>query len=247
MKSKMIVLSMIVSLMLTACEHDYIVYDVHLKDGIYFMQGDSLNFQFGLNTKTDIPYRVVIGVMGKPSDQDRIYHLELDPEKTTAKEGVHFDFDKELIIKANGVRDTLNVIFHRYSDTLLTEQSFDICFRLSENELFRPVVTPVCKIEMSDKEIPEPRYWRYQMLFFGPYSQTLYLMLLDRYHGLAETMPGYYERMVSVMGENLEKLGGMPPQFSTIMKKYVMLPVYEYFQEHPDPKVNMPDPRDSMY
>ncbi len=247
MKIKMILPVFILSLMLAACEHDYLAYDTQLKDGIYFVEGDSVNFQFGLNTEKDVVYRLVIGVLGIPSEQNRTYRLELDPERTTAREGVHFDFDKEMIVKAGDVSDTINVVFHRYSDPLLTTQAFHIFFRLVENELFRPVVTPEFRFEMSDKEIPEPDNWRYTNRFFGPYSQGLYLRILGQYHALAETMPGYYERMKQQMGENLENLHGMPAQFSSIMYKYVLLPVWEYYQENPDPKVNMPDPRDYMY
>lgn len=247
MKTKILILGIMTSLFLMACNHDYLIYDEQLKEGIYFLQGDSLNFQFGLNTKTDVPFKLIVGIIGKPTDKDRTWHLELDMEKTTAREGIHFDFDKNLTIKAGTVSDTIQLIFHRYSDPLLTEQTFDVCFRLVEDECFRPVMTTTCKIEMSDKEIPELPYWKYSRSFFGPYSQTLYLALLEKYHALAETMPGYYERMVKEMGENLEKMFGMPSQYSMIMKKYVLLPVYEYFQEYPDPKVNMPDPRNSMY
>lgn len=229
-------------LICVSCERSYLAYDVFLKDGIYFASEDSLTYTFGLETRDTVPYSISVSMIGMPVDYDRSFVVELDKEGTDAIEGVNFDYKKTVTIKAGSVGDTLHVFLYRYLDEDLVKRPVKVIFRLIENEYFRPVMLTNVALNISDGEMLEPVWWKTVYFFFGPYSQRLYLKMLEQYHELKETNPSIYDMLVEEMGENLEKMWGMPAQFSLVFRKYILAPLYDYYQENPDDKVKLPNP-----
>ena len=129
---------------------------------------------------------------------------------------------------------------HRYLDPEITQHPFVIKMKLVENDDFRLVMGNECKLEFSDTELPRPRWWSER--HFGPYSQMLMMDIYNYYWDLETTHPLLFERIVEEYGRNLEKAYSFPYQQEIAFIKYVITPAYEYYQAHPHPKVDIPDP-----
>lgn len=241
MKMKLLILCLPL-LFCFCCSRNYLDYDSTLKDGIYFASNDSLAYTFGLETRDTVPYPILVSVMGMPSDYDRTFTVELNEEGTDAKEGINFDYVKTFSIKKGSVGDTLHVFLYRYLDEELVKRPVKVEFRLLENEYFRPVMLTGVSLNISDGEMPEPKWWATVYFYLGPYSQRLYLKILEQYHELKVTNPSIYDLLVASLGENLEKMWGLPPKFTLIFRKYVLAPVYDYYQENPNDNVKLPNP-----
>lgn len=224
---------------LYSCSTDYMAYDVELKDGIYFAS-DSLNYQFGMQKGEDFAYDMTVRVLGTPKNHDRVFGVELVADETTAKEGLHYELSKSFIIPANKIIGKISFVLHRYLDPEITQHPFVIKMKLVENDDFRLVMGNECKLEFSDTELPRPRWWSER--HFGPYSQMLMMDIYNYYWDLETTHPLLFERIVEEYGRNLEKAYSFPYQQEIAFIKYVITPAYEYYQEHPHPKVDLPDP-----
>ncbi|MDE5610475.1 MAG: DUF4843 domain-containing protein [Odoribacter sp.] len=229
-----------------ACHPSYLAYDEDLKDGIYFAS-DSVGFQFGMNKGEDIDRDIYVRVLGMPKAYDRTFEVEFVPEETTAKRELHFDQTAALVVPANEVLGKISFVLHRYLDPELTKEPVVIKMRLKENEHFRVLMTGECKFEFSDTELPQPVWW--QDRYLGPYSQLLMIDILNSYWDLEETRPLLYERFEEMYGRNLlgsneggSQAPGFPYQQQVVFLKYVITPVYEYYQEHPHEGIDIPDP-----
>ena len=233
------VIVLIYMISLCSCNTDYMAYNVKLKDGIYFTS-DSLNYQFGMQKGEDFAYDVTVKVLGTPKNNDRQFEMKLIPEETTAREGLHYELIQSFIIPANEVTGKISFVLHRYLDPEITKQPFTIKMELVENEEFRLVMEDECKLEFSDTELPRPRWWSER--HFGPYSQMLMMDIYNYYWDLETTHPLWFERIVGEYGRNLEKAFSFPYQQEIAFIKYIITPAYKYYQEHPHPRVNIPDP-----
>lgn len=228
---------------LSSCHTDYMDYDVKMKDGIYFTS-DSVNYQFGMQVGEDFKYAIAVRMLGTPKEYDRKFGVELVKEETTAKEGLHYELIDTFVIPANTVIGNVSFILHRYLDPEITKKTFTIKMRLLENESFRVVMGKECKLEFSDTELPRPRWW--SDYHFGPYSQMLMMDIMNNYWALETTRPLLFERIASEYGRNLEKAWSFPYQQEIAFIKYIITPAYEYYKEHPHPKVDIPDPSTLM-
>lgn len=224
---------------ISSCSTDYMAYDVGLKDGIYFIT-DSVNYQFGMKVGEDFNYAIAVRLLGTPKHYDRKFGIELLEEETTAKEGLHYKLIDTFVIPADMVIGKVSFILHRYLDPEITKRAFVVKMRLVENENFRLVMNDECKLEFSDTELPRPRWWSER--HFGPYSQMLRMDILNNYWALEETHPLLFERIAAEYGRNLERAYSFPYQQEIAFIKYIITPAYEYYKEHPHPKVDIPEP-----
>lgn len=88
-------------------------FDVENQKRVYF---DSTTFSFGLK-QDDVLFdtlKVVVELMGNPSEVDRKYNVEVIADSSTAVEGIHYKpFSREQIFKAKKIRDTLRIVIIR--------------------------------------------------------------------------------------------------------------------------------------
>ena len=150
------------------------------------------------------------------------------------------ELSKSFIIPAYEIIGKISFVLHRYLDPEITQHPFVIKMKLVENDDFRLVMGNECKLEFSDTELPRPRWWSDK--HFGPYSQMLMMDIYNYYWDLETTHPLLFERIVVEYGRNLEKAYSFPYQQEIAFIKYVITPAYEYYQAHPHPKVDIPDP-----
>lgn len=66
--------------------------------------------------------------------------------------------------------------------------------------------------------------------------------ILNNYWALEETHPLLFERIAAEYGRNLERAYSFPYQQEIAFIKYIITPAYEYYKEHPHPKVDIPEP-----
>lgn len=144
----------------------------------------------GLNTY------LTIRTMGAPVDYDRPYKLVLDPEETTAVEGVDFSFEgHEFCIKAGESTDRITVKLIRHAGLL--QRTVRIYFRLEPNEHFD---MPISEYKNSASwnqdgdmlptdhffiEFGEnyacPNYWNsFGKSYFGDWTVTKYLLVNEQ-------------------------------------------------------------------
>lgn len=237
------ILMLISMIGISSCDTDYMDYDVNLKDGVYFTT-DSVNYQFGMRVGEDFKHAIAVRILGTPKDYDRKFGIELVEEETTAKTGLHYELIDTFVIPANMVVGKVSFILHRYLDPEITKKTFTVKMRLVENENFRLVMGNECKFEFSDTELPRPRWWSER--HFGPYSQMLMMDILNNYWALELTHPLLFDRIVATYGRNLERAYSFPYQQEIAFIKYIIAPAYEYYKEHPHPKLEIPDPSTLM-
>ena len=125
-----------------SCDQD-IDYPYEGKDRIYFQcftfnsytrirtYRDSLTFSFGLihdSIRIDTA-KIVMEYTGRSSDVERIYHVNVVKDSSTAIEGVHYQtIDKEQVFRPNALRDTLRIVIYR--DNMNSRFKEKECYRL---------------------------------------------------------------------------------------------------------------------
>ena len=106
MKNKYIILLNLLFLFLGwACSNDAIVYNPDQKRNIYFFKDagkynsgvvpDTVEFSFAALEETEYQYDIPVKFIGMPVEKDVECEVEVVADSTTAKQGKHFEIEKE--------------------------------------------------------------------------------------------------------------------------------------------------------
>lgn len=199
----------IAALAMTSCDHDELelysglpgaVYiqmvnttDIYGNPTSYRQSAGELSFS---NSSPSITYAYVsftVRLAGEVKDYDRRYGIRVDPEKTTAIEGVDYDLsENEFSIKAGKGSDVVRVKILR-NERMLT-QTLTLAFQLEANENFTLDIdhyrnssswnvpgddfdATIFSMSFSEK-YTAPSFWsRYQSLYFGDFTAKKFAML----------------------------------------------------------------------
>lgn len=233
----------------SACSHDYLRYDIDQKDGIYWiLSGDSLVYGFSSTYLQDsTSLNLLVYVMGLPSDHDRKVNVELIDSLTTGEENIHYFLGKEAIVKAGEVTTYLPLTLYRNRDSEMALKQVVIGFRLRESEDFRLVpglggYSPY-RIILRLQKIGRPVWWN--NTYLGDFSEELYKAFMNQYASLETTNPTIYDTLVRYAGWDLSGWNAMYiwQNYEYVMVKYVVHPLYDYYQKNPHPDVNIPMPK----
>lgn len=163
------------SLAIFSCDQD-IDAAFERKDGLHFkhftvdyngkrIYKDSTVYSFGLKNDTILidTLKMVIELVGKPSDVDRKYLVEIMNDSTTAVEGVHYKhFEKEQIFRAKKRVDTLRIpiIREKLNKDYLNPKNERLDLKIIENDDFTTGITRGvrAKVVMNDCMV-EPIWW----------------------------------------------------------------------------------------
>ena len=252
------------ALMLAAScdDENYLLFDTSYH-GLYF-QSDTLSYSFGVTPVETLQYVYPIPVMvlGTPRDEDLPIGYEIIADTTTATEGVQFNFG-DAYIPADSVNGYINVIILRDGlegtyDTGYTR--YELGIRLVENDWFVPTLSSDDQmiILKFDNSIDIPWYDAYGNKvwlteYLGEWHPFKLIKMVEYFHALADILPETYADMVELYGENLEDIPyGNPYEYRSIFRKYIYLPMYEYFNDpdnydyiislYPDFPFDMPYP-----
>lgn len=236
---------LIIAILVSCSETDYPTFDTTISD-IYFLK-DSSHYSFGLNppSVSEKTINLPVRIMGEKWETPREFRIEMITEKTTAKANNHYSIPEKLVIDADSVNGVIPVRLYR--NNLGNEQIWKVAFRLIPNENFTPAN------EIGDQKgiestltftgiITKPDWgldwqgnpvWMQSQL--GDWHPTKWLMFITFYHEIADKSPATYKNMVEEFGEEFEnyKGWGFYPYEYTV-KHYILIPLYTYFQEHPE-------------
>lgn len=234
------------ALLLGACSRDYLEYDTNLKDGIYLSSSDTVQYFFGIEVQGNTyDYLLRVSLMGMPSDEDRKIDFEIVDTATTAIEGVHYEILDDGLLKKGEVSKWIHITLIRDKDPDLTERPVTLTVRLHENENFRllPGMSSGFTLIFSDQAQSRPIWWKDEYL--GPYNDRLLRDFFHYYWKIEEENPGLYATMENALGKYLDRTMPTLTMWSTYripLLKYIVTPMYEYYEKNPDPNVKIPKP-----
>lgn len=245
-----VVLALPVMLFFTACQENYLKYDTS-HSGVYFTK-DTLKYSFSVTPLeiTSYEFKVPFMIMGVPSKNVREVSFVVNPDSTTAVEGVHYTIAKAFIqpdsisgyIPVTILRDNLE------GDYENGYVKYRLCMQLVENENFTPTLSPESHVRILefDNAIDTPEWLRHPNAgggkiwvpgnphsHLGSWHPYTYMKLVEQFKTLKDVpnMEETYWKMVEYYGgENLEKVPyAQFHPYLPIMQKYVFAPLYEYF------------------
>lgn len=240
----------------TACNQDnYLSYDEGYH-GIYFTE-EEMHYSFGTLPIERRAYtlEVPVKIMGPVSDTDRLFKVEILPaqEFTDPVEGKQYEMPPEtLLIEAGAIEGIIPLILLRdglegSDDTGYTK--YELRLRLVANDNFVPTLGEKEQniIVTFDNAVDKPDWYREDVWNSkcGLWAPIKLIKIMEFFNTtLKEQAPTTYEKMVADIGENWENVTyGWPTDYNYSVKKYILIPCYEFFLSHPEYGVtDFPDP-----
>ena len=236
-------------LLLASCKKDRdLIYDKSFA-GIYFEQ-DSIYYSFGVTPLETDRYElhVPVEIMGTPSNTDRAFSVVIDNDKTTAEAGKHYTVPTTFTIPADSINGFVPVTILRKD---LGDSDFKLAFKLVKNDNFTPVNEDLKEVLIHFNNRVEPPTWKdwqgnptWPDFYLGKWNPLTYIKFIEYFRAIEQEAPATYESMVKQYGPDLQNVTyGWPYDYQYTMKKYVLIPLYNYFMiEHPDLGVTIPKP-----
>jgi len=264
LKSAFVCVCTIVAVVFPSCEEtDYMTYDTS-HNGIYFLN-DTLQYSFSVTPVEQRTHvvKIPVRVMGGISDSPRKIGFEVIADTTTAIEGEQYRLG-EAVIMPDSVNGYIPVEILR--DGLVGSYTegyvrYRLGLRLVANENFIPTLgieNQKFVLNFDNAvEMPEwydaygEKVWSEKTL--GKWHPLKLIKMVEYFHAIESILPETYKKMVEAYGENLERIPyGDPYLYRTIFRKYIYLPMYEYFSnpanrdailtEYSDFPFDFPDP-----
>lgn len=242
-------ISLITMLLLAiSCSQDYQVFDKEF-NGVYF-QKDSIYYSFGVTPieRRSYDLKVPVTIMGGTESVDRSFSASVLSDKSTAKEGVHYNINKDMIIPADSITGYVYITLLRDN---LEEDDFKIYLKLDSDGKFTPVYEEFKETLVHFNNKVEPPSWKDWMGYptwpdyqLGEWNPLTYIKFIELFRGLEQVQPETYKAMVDAFGPDLENVEyGWPWDYDYTMTRYVVIPLYQYFmEENTDLGVTIPKP-----
>lgn len=233
------------SLGLFSCsETDYPLFDDSVIN-IYFTN-DSINYSFGISplSVTEHTIELPVKIIGAPSSKPRTFKIEVIQEKTNAHENTHYKLPETLEIPQDSVSGIVPITIIREH---LDSTQWQVVIRLIDNENFTPATEVDQKMGAIgtisfNNVVSKPNWFDWSGEFgwptnqLGPWNPTVYVIFMEHFHQLKNKAPMTYQKMIEKYGENLDngKYPGWEYDYDYTLTKYILTPMYQYFQEHPE-------------
>ncbi len=183
-------------------------------------------------------------ISGFTADVEREISLELVDSLTTAIEGQDYEVVEHIAIPAESEYAYIPVIrWNRRQEGDDRPDKISVGFRLVENENFRPVTLGGTARQIVYKKtvLQQPKWWDVQYL--GLWSADVMYKFLEQYDALAETNPDVYASIQRYAGDHFSKATYWPWQVHYMLSRYILSPLYQYYQAHPELEVDFPEPK----
>lgn len=242
------------AVLMSCSETDYPTFDTSISE-IYFMK-DSTHYSFGLTppSVSDKTVHIPVRIVGQKSSTAREFKVEIITEKSNATANTHYNIPDKLVVEADSVNSLLPVQLHR--NNLGNEQIWEVAFRLVPNDNFSPATeigddNTIESVLTFTNIITKPDWgldWQGNPIWMedelGPWHPTKWLMFITFYREIKEKSPATYKNMVEQFGDEFEKYEGWGfYPYDYTVKHYILIPLFAYFQEHPELGItDMPDP-----
>lgn len=239
-----------------SCDRDYLRYDTHSKDVLYLLGADSNYVSLNEGALVDTgTFRIAVALMGMPKDHERSYKIEVVDSSTTAVEGVHYKFP-DLIFPADTVQDYMYITLYRDRDPELKNRSVELAFKLVSSDDFEIIPvndykTSVCHLFINYVAVEGLTWWvnggEDITNILGKYNKNVEFKLMELYHQMEQTNPTIYAAWESACLGNFEEWGfavfNSRYTEQVPVKRYLLFPLYNYFQENPEPGIEIPKPQ----
>lgn len=246
-----VVLSLSVILLFNACmDENYLKYDSSYS-GVYFTK-DTLNYSFSV-TPVEVrscEFRIPFKILGVPNKtESREVAFIVNEDSTTAIEGVHYNIAKAIILP-DSIEGYIPVTILRDSlkgDYKSGYEKYKLCLQLISNENFTPTLSTADQVRVLvfDNAIDAPDWVDYkndkiwvpgnphpELGSWHPYTYIKVVEFFKKIKDIPDMEETYKKMVEHYGGENLEKvpIASFYP-YLPIMQKYVLAPLYEYFND----------------
>ncbi|MDR0766118.1 MAG: DUF4843 domain-containing protein [Odoribacteraceae bacterium] len=183
--------TLVVALALVACENDPFTwgntdYARVVGPANWTLGTDSLLYTFSTRPADETAFIVEaeVIVMGKVSDRDRVVVIAVDPARTTAVKGAHYDIPATVTIPAGEATVALPITLHRAPD--LQSAGVRLRVEIDASGDVGPGVNEwrSLSIQWNDM-ISRPLNWDALIEFFGEYSDVKFRFIISTL-GVAE-------------------------------------------------------------
>lgn len=202
MKIKLSLFACIIALVFMACDNKDFLYN----EGNAFIRiegeknltvdSDSIIFSFAKFPATILEQTITVkaSVIGLTADYARELELVVDPTKTTAIQGTHYEFTSVNTIPANASYINIPVVIKRTSE--LENSSVSLYIKVEDNDDFKAGVNEQnhLKIKWSDSIVKPSNWDAYLSEFFGEYSEVKFRFIIEQ-TGIGEFTYGNTEGM----------------------------------------------------
>lgn len=230
------------TLLVTSCnDEQYMRFDLS-QTGIYFTK-DTLNYSFSV-TPIEIKeytYNIPVRVMGSLSKETRPVAYVINPDYTTAEEGVQFTIGEACVLP-DSINGYIPVTIHRehLAGSYPDYTRYELCLQLVSNEYFTPTLDSLSQVRVLrfDNSIEQPD-WRnaygekvWQEKYLGKWHPYKFIKMVEYFGAVEQILPETFNNMVAEYGRYLEHIPfGDPNNYRTIFVKYIYWPMYEFFND----------------
>lgn len=248
-RMKLIFVLSIMGLIVGCHTNDYLAYE-EPKEGIYIAWIEGGVFESTLKFDTWDPNetkqdKIRFDIMGFTADVDREISLELVDSLTTAVEGLDYVLEKVIMPAKKEFVNAAVIRWNRRSEEDDGRpDELTVGLRLVGNEYFNPVAlgSTTMKLTYLKTTMQAPTWWNEESL--GPWSKGLMYKFLEQYNQLEETNPEVFQSIHKYAGDNFVSALYWPWSVDYLLVKYVVTPLYNYYQKHPEPGVvDIPTPK----
>ncbi|WP_292268396.1 DUF4843 domain-containing protein [Butyricimonas sp.] len=246
MKNRLYMIWSIILLMIFAsCEKDPWVWDTSRKTGIV-LDGNVVEIQFSEYTDTIwAAGGASYSILGVPVDYDREILVEVIDSLTNMPST---DYKIEAVLTAGAVRGAIRVWARRPAYKEYEDMKLWVGLRILENDEFIPMMqSPEVTFGVKVVHPQQPKWWVEDLL--GKFSEVAYRKLFEIYNELwyKWPRPEEYRAMLDLFGYRLQMLtnegkwSGIYLAYQPLFKQGVLVPLFDYFTEHPNPEVEIPE------
>lgn len=245
MKNGIYVIWRIMSLMagmvvFSACEKDPWTWDTSRKTGIALEDRSTAVITFSQYTDTTwAAGQIKFSILGLPVDYDREVSVGVIDSLTNIPST---DYHIDAVLLAGAESGKIFVWARRPIHKEYEDMKLWIGLRVLENEEFVPMMRSQIVFGVRVEQPQEPQWWLVELM--GKFSAPAYRKLHEVYYDLWMRRPEEYRAMLDVYGRqlsNLEEWSGIYLAFQKLFKQGVLVPMFDYFTEHPNSEVDIPE------
>ena len=131
------------------------------------------------------------------------------------------------------------IVWNRRQEDDPRPDMLSVGLTIVENESFMPALGYTLLLCYTHGAINKPNFWSEARL--GPFSVGLLNRFLEQYNSLKESDPVVYEYICKYTGEHWSSdLWEWPSAVDYLVVKYIVTPLYYYYEKHPEPGVAIP-------
>lgn len=249
-KMRLILLLTIVG-MITACHTDYLNYEepkdmIYVSAGTYGVTWRSITYfqswEYMNPTKSD---GVGFKVAGFPADVDREIGIVIVDSLTTAIEGQDYVLNDKIVMPAGEIYVYVPmIVWNQRKPEDTRSDTLKVGFCLVENEHFALTELGGTHVQFQywKTKLTQPRWW--EPMFIGPWSEELMSRFIAKYDELETTHPDVYKSIYNSAGAHFSKPTVFwPYEYEYLITKFIIAPLYYYYQENPVEGVDIPKPK----